>query len=234
MHDRLKIMAFSSNKYSAPPKLATVFLINPASYTHEHKVNYNEDVPVGSPGAPLRFKGISPEVISFDVVFDATGAIDGSLPLGKLTQGKLPNLPINKIPIGLQITLFKKVCFTYNGDIHEPNYLILQWGSLIFKCKLTSLKIEYTLFQKNGLPLRAKASCSFTKALDADTIAKQANNKSPDLTHAIEVRPGDTLPVICNKVYGDPSYYVEVAKFNNLVNFRKLKPGTKLYLPPIK
>jgi LysM repeat protein len=141
---------------------------------------------------------------------------------------------LNKIPIGPQITLFKKVCFSYNGDIHEPNYLILQWGSLIFKCKLSSLKIEYTLFQKNGLPIRAKASCSFTKALDAATIAKTANNKSPDLTHLIEVKQGDSLPIICNRVYGDPSYYMEVAKYNKITNFRNLVPGTKLYLPPIK
>jgi len=64
--------------------------------------------------------------------------------------------------------------------------------------------------------------------------AKEANNKSPDLTHLIEIKQGDTLPLICNRVYGDPSYYMEVARYNNLVNFRKLVPGTKLYLPPIK
>ena len=218
MQDKLKIAGFKSNKYSLPPVSATVFSINPASYTHEHKVNYNEEVPVGAPGTPLMFKGMPPETISFDVIFDATG-----------TMGTL-----NKIPIGPQITLFKKVCFSYNGDIHEPNYLILQWGSLIFKCKLSSLKIEYTLFQKNGLPIRAKASCSFTKALDAATIAKTANNKSPDLTHLIEVKQGDSLPLICNRVYGDPSYYMEVAKYNKITNFRNLVPGTKLYLPPIK
>ena len=56
MHDRLKIAAFKDNKYSLPPKLATVVVINPASYTHEHKVNYNEDVPIGAPGTPLMFK----------------------------------------------------------------------------------------------------------------------------------------------------------------------------------
>lgn len=223
MHDRLKIAAFKDNKYTLPPKLATVVIINPASYTHEHKVNYNEDVPIGAPGTPLMFKGMPPETISFDIHFDATGAIEAP---------KL--MPVNKLPIGVQITLFKKVCFTYNGDIHEPNYLILNWGTLVFKCKLSSLRVEYTLFQKNGIPLRAKASCTFIKAIDAATIAKEANNKSPDLTHLIEVKQGDTLPLICNRIYGDPSYYMEVAKFNKIVNYRNLVPGTKLYLPPIK
>ena len=116
MHDRLKIAAFKDNKFLTPLGYSTVFIINPASYTHEHKVNYNEDVPVGAPGTPLMFKGMPPETISFDVIFDATGAIEA------------PKLfPISKLPIGAQITLFKKVCFTYNGDIHEPNYLVLNW-----------------------------------------------------------------------------------------------------------
>jgi len=218
MQDKLKILGFKDDKFSLPPELSTVLLINPASYTHEHSVEYDEQVPVGAPGTPLKFKGISPETISFDVIFDATGTIG----------------TITKLPIGPQITLFKKVCFTYNGDIHEPNYLILQWGSLIFKCKLSSLKIDYTLFQKNGLPIRAKASCTFKKVVPPSTIAKEANQKSPDLTHLVEIKQGDTLPIICHKVYGDPSYYIEVAKFNNITNFRNLVPGTKLYLPPIK
>ncbi|MBD78261.1 MAG: hypothetical protein CL840_05010 [Crocinitomicaceae bacterium] len=223
MHDRLKIASFKDNKFSIPLAWSTVFIINPASYTHEHKVDYNEDVPVGAPGTPLMFKGIPPETISFDVIFDATGAIDAPT-----------LLPVSKLPIGAQITLFKKVCFDYNGDIHEPNYLVINWGTLVFKCKLTSLKLEYTLFQQNGIPLRAKASCSFVKAIDASTLSKEANNKSPDLTHLIEVRQGDSLPLICNNVYGDPSYYMEVARYNKIVNFRNLAPGTKLYLPPIK
>jgi hypothetical protein len=206
-----------------PALNTTIVFINPASYTHEHKVNYNTDVPIGAPGTPLMFRGIPPETISFDVYFDATGAIEAPA-----------TMPGNKLPIGGQITQFKKVCFTYNGNIHEPNYLILNWGSLVFKCKLSSLRVEYTLFQKNGIPLRAKASCAFIKAIDANTIGKEANNKSPDLTHLFIIKQGDTLPNICNTMYGDPSYYLEVAAYNQIVNFRNLEPGTKLYLPPLK
>lgn len=223
MQDKLKITAYKENKFVTPLGLSTVFIINPESYTHEHSVDYSADVPVGAPGTPLMFKGIQPETISFDVYFDATGAIDTPT-----------SIPVNKLPVGAQITLFKKVCFTYNGDIHEPNYLILNWGTLVFKCKLTSLSIKYTLFQANGIPLRATASCKFMQAVDASILAKGANNKSPDLTHLIEVKQGDTLPLLCYKVYGDSSYYLEVARYNNLVNFRNLKPGSKLYLPPIK
>lgn len=36
------------------------------------------------------------------------------------------------------------------------------------------------------------------------------------------------------KIYGDPAYYIQIAKVNNLNNFRKLKTGTNLKFPPIK
>jgi len=223
MQDKLKINAYKDSKYSSSPLSSIEVIINPSSYSHDYKVNYDEKVQLGASGTPLTFGSIPPETISFDIYFDATGAIDVPESIDK-----------SKLAIDAQVTLFKEVCFDYNGDIHEPNYLIINWGSLVFKCKLTSLKIDYNLFQKDGTPLRAKASCSFTEAIDLETIIKDASRNSPDLTHLIEIKEGDRLPIICNEVYGDPSYYIEVAKFNNLVNFRELIPGTKLYLPPIK
>lgn len=213
----MKIIAYKNNKYLGEGYRFCTVAINPASYSHSHKVNYNNVTSEGAPGTPLKFRGIPPESISFDIHFDATGVIKGS-----------------KTPLLIQIRKFKMVCFDYNGDIHEPNYLILSWGTLVFKCKLTSFDINYTLFKPDGTPLRAKTSVKFEEASDANTIAREANKKSPDLTHWILVKEGDTLPLICYDVYGDCSYYLEVAEHNNIANFRNLIPGTELYLPPIK
>ncbi|AVI50444.1 hypothetical protein C5O00_04400 [Pukyongia salina] len=215
--NKLKLIAYKNNKYSGKGQSSCTVEINPASYSHSHQVNYNNTTSEGAPGTPLKFKGIPPETVSFEIYFDASGAIADS-----------------KTPLKVQIDRFKKVCFDYNGDIHEPNYLIISWGSLVFKCKLTSLDINYTLFKPNGSPIRAKASVKFEEASDVNTIAKEANKKSPDLTHKVVTREGDTLPLICYDIYGDSSYYLEVAKYNNIANFRNLIPGTTLYVPPIK
>ena len=215
--DKMVIVAYPNNKYSGKGKAKATVKINPASYSHNHNVNYDNATAQGAPGTTLKFKGIPPETISFEIYFDATGAIEN-----------------NQVPVKTQIDQFKKVCFNYNGDIHEPNYLIISWGTLVFKCKLTSLDISYTLFKQDGTPLRCKANVKFEEAIDANLIAKEANNKSPDLTHLVVVRDGDSLPLLCNDVYGDCSYYIEVAHYNNLVNFRNLIPGSKIYFPPIK
>ena len=215
--NKLTIIAYKNDKYLGKGTSKCVVEINPASYTHNHQVSYNNKTAQGKAGAKLEYKGTPPETVSFEIYFDATGAIESS-----------------KTPVTVQIERFKKVCFKYVGEIHEPNYLIISWGSLIFKSKLTSLDINYTLFKSDGTPLRAKASVKFEEAIDVNLIAKESGNKSPDLTHAILVREGDTLPELCYKTYGDPSYYLEVADYNGIANFRKLKPGMELYLPPLK
>ena len=47
------------------------------------------------------------------------------------------------------------------------------------------------------------------------------------------VRKGDTLPELCQQIYNDSSYYIQVAKFNGLNKFRNLKTGSQLIFPPI-
>jgi len=220
--DLMEIIAYSDNEYSSETGDSCTVQINPASYTHEHTIEYNKFQPVGSPGTSVWYKGTPPEKVSFDIYFDATGAVSTD------------SLFASQTPVADQIDGFKTVCFTYNGSIHEPNYLMLSWGTLVFKCKLTSLNISYTLFQSDGTPLRAKLSAAFEGAISADDIATEADNQSPDLTHFIEIKEGDTLPLLCYRIYGDSNYYVEVAKYNNILNFRNIAPGTKLYLPPLK
>lgn len=215
--DKLTIISYADNTYSGDGTGSLTVNINPSSYTHNHSVHYDNKTPQGAPGTVLKFKGIPPETISFEIHFDSTGAV-----------------PNSTTPVQTQIESFKNICFTYNGNIHEPNYLIVSWGSLVFKCKLTSLNINYTLFKSDGTPLRAKASVNFEEALDNNIIAQEANNQSPDLTHLIIFKEGDSLPLLCYKIYKNSNYYLAVAKYNQIVNFRNISPGTQLYFPPIK
>lgn len=214
--EKLSITAYTDPTYLSEGDSCTV-QINPSSYSHNHKVNYDNTVALGASGATLEFKGIDPQTISFEIYFDATGAVDAST-----------------TAVQDQINTFKAVCFDYQDELHEPNYLIVSWGTLVFKCKMTSMDLTYSLFKPDGTPLRAKASVNFEQALDASEIEKSADDKSPDLTHQIVILEGDTLPLICHNVYGDSSYYLEVAAFNKLTNFRKLDPGTVIHLPSIK
>ena len=86
----------------------------------------------------------------------------------------------------------------------------------------------------SGEPLRAKIKLAFSGFMSKEEEALRANRSSPDLSHLIEVKAGDTLPMLCYRVYKDCSYYLEVAKVNDITNFRDIKPGSKLHFPPLR
>jgi nucleoid-associated protein YgaU len=156
-----------------------------------------------------------PQTLRFSFYLDATGVIPG-----------VPNL-------AAEIKRFKSLVYAYNGDVHSPNYIKLVWAGPPFKCRLTSLDIEYTLFKPNGMPLRAKLDVAFEEFLSVEEIKLLATKNSPDVTHVRTVQPGDTLPLMCFRVYGDSNYYIQVARYNHLASFRHLTPGSKVKFPPV-
>jgi hypothetical protein len=40
--------------------------------------------------------------------------------------------------------------------------------------------------------------------------------------------------LLCNRIYGDPAYFVDVARYNGLDAFRRLEPGARLQFPPLE
>ena len=106
-------------------------------------------------------------------------------------------------------------------------------ATLLFKGRLESLTLNYTLFRPNGMPLRARANASFVGFTDELLLHSKIKKNSPDLTHVITVQAGDTLPLLCNRIYGRSDYYSQVAEVNGLTAFRDLRPGTQLVFPPL-
>ena len=128
---------------------------------------------------------------------------------------------------------FKNLVYAFYGGMHRPRQLLLTWGSLALSCVLTSLNYRFTLFKPDGTPLRAIAACSFCESIpDAERVRKE-NPNSPDLTHLRDVREGDTLPLLANDIYGTPQLYLEVARANKLINFRRLRAASRLSFPPL-
>lgn len=214
--EKLIISAFKDEKFTNKAGSYTVML-NPASYQHGHKIAYNDDQGQNSSkGAPI-FQKMESETISIEVILDTTGV------LGKSNK-----------TIADQIKDLKKLVLDYDGKIHEIKFLTLSWGTLYFKCRLESMDIEYSLFKPDGTPIRAKIKMGFLEYMSQSLRVKEEKKSSPDLSHVRTIREGDTLPMLCHEIYGDSNRFLEVAKINNLMNFRNLKAGTVLYFPPIK
>jgi len=92
---------------------------------------------------------------------------------------------------------------------------------------------DFKLFDPQGQPLRATAKVTF-KSDETDALRESFNKaNSPDLTHRRTVKAGDTLPLMCHRIYGDASMYLQIAKINKLLNFRNIEVGQELFFPPI-
>ena len=218
---KLKIVAYSDPGFSdkiADGEFAT--LMNPEKYTFHYKIEQDEQQAAGTSAVSPRFNKQLPENLELEFVFDRSGVIAGK---EAVESGIIDD-----------IEKFKKVILDYNGDEHKPNYLIISWGSLLFKGSLTEMDIEFKLFKPDGTPIRALAKAKFQGFVEDDLRAARENNKSPDLTHLRIVKEGDTLPLMSYRIYGDSKYYLEVAKANNIINFRKLKAGQEIFFPPIQ
>ena len=105
---------------------------------------------------------------------------------------------------------------------------------MVFFARLKAMSLDYTLFKPSGEPLRVKVNLSFEGRMTKDKQKLLNEKSSPDLTHVIQVQAGDTLPLLCHRIYNDSSYYMQVARINKLVDFRNIEPGDELLFPPLK
>ncbi len=215
---KLKISGYKDNRFKEATNLSYEVLFNPEEFHSNYELEYKEGKASGRSSPRLKFQGIKPQTLDLNLIFDGTGSIPG-------TEG---------VSVHDQIESFKKVALYYDGDLHEPPYVRVQWGNLIFQGKLQSFKVTYNLFAQNGTPLRAKAAASFKEVVSDKKRAAKENKKSSDLTHLVKVKGGDTLPQLAFKVYNDSSYYLELARINNLTSFRKLTAGSQLVFPPLE
>ncbi|WP_321372905.1 hypothetical protein [uncultured Draconibacterium sp.] len=206
-------------------------LLNPEKYNLKYKVVQNQRQGSGTSSSAPRYDKTPPEDLQLEFIFDRSGVLINYGAPGDSDD----KLNVDEgVGIDDDLKLFKRVVFDYNGDEHRPNYLVISWGTLLFKGVLTELDITYKLFKADGTPLRASATAKFKGLIEDNLRVAQENNSSPDLTHVRIVSAGDTLPLMTHRIYGDSKYYLEVAKANNITNFRKLKTGQKIFFPPIK
>ena len=209
-----------SGTTSLDTSVAFTVMLNPADVKHTRGIVYDKKKAQGQPALDPKFSAADVETLAFALVLDGTGVVP--LPEG-----------VARLDVKTHLENLNKVVYQYDGNQHEPGRVRLLWGTLIFFGRMQNMSTHYTLFKPSGAPLRAKVDLSFIGSMSKRETELVSNLSSPDLTHLVEVRDGDTLPLLCNRIYGDPGYYLEVARFNQLTDFRNLKPGGKLHFPPL-
>ncbi|OKS86517.1 CIS tube protein [Mucilaginibacter polytrichastri] len=216
---KLKIQAFKDPpcKYQKAGEIDA--FINPSKYQRTYSVIYSDDKALGATDSTQVFKRIGQSDLTLSFFVDGTGIV----PLAAKYKD-----------VDDYIDTFTNLVYGFQGNIHRPFYLLIIWGRLTFTGVCSKLDVTYNLFTPAGKALRATIDITITQSKDYKTKAKEAAKSSPDLTHVRTVRAGDTLPLMSYRIYGDSSYYMEIAKANGLSSFQAIKPGDQIYFPPIK
>jgi hypothetical protein len=175
--EKMKIASFTDDKFSKKSKDEEAHefsvLINPASYSHSLEILYNDKHTPGSGHSSPDYNRVSADFVKFELVFDGTGVIPDAVQ------------EISGDGITKQLDKFRKVLFDYESEVHSPKYLILNWGTLYFRCRLSSLDFNYTLFKPDGTPLRARANVTFIAFSTEKELNNNAAKTSSDRSHLV-------------------------------------------------
>lgn len=202
-------------------------MYNPTSFSQTLGAQYSKKETSNPAESILELRRISNKTVSFKLLFDGTGASPGSNLIGANSTSLLASATKG---VDLVIEYLSKAVLGLNKEKHDANDLTLIWGVYKMQARVDKMTVNYILFDRIGRPLRAEVDISFTQIGDPQSIFSKF--KSPDVTKTYTVKAGDTLPLIALREYDDESFYLEIAKVNNLKNYRRLEPGMTLVMPP--
>jgi hypothetical protein len=212
---KMTILSFDktgSKQLTALPQVYIV-MFNPTSYKLEYKVNYDTNQPDGSDGKAAPVKNIEPQQYSFDFLIDGTGAAG------------------YKREVLLDVESFKKTV-GYDKKIGNGKgsvrYLILLWGSMMLKCSIESISVNYTLFNSAGIPLRATISATFKERKDdPDDFTKAMD----DFFESDPVKDGLSVANIAFQAFNGVSQTIAIAEANDLNSIREKVTASSIKLP---
>jgi hypothetical protein len=220
--ERLRIRTYLDEEFKQPEGDDFVVWMNPQSYQRTLGIKTTEAKEIGGKGSSPSFMKIDQETLSFKLVFDTTGLIPS--PLGS------DEMPANGV-VDILEPLIDKIA-KVSPKTKRPNFVQLSWAQLQARCLLSSMTVEYKLFRPDGTPIRADANLSFTAFTSALSLSRQAKAITTETTQIVTLVEGDTLPALCARIYGKSEYYLEVARYNQIYSFRRLKTGTQIMFPP--
>jgi hypothetical protein len=120
-----------------------------------------------------------------------------------------------------------------DGELHAPPLLRVTMSSLRMDCVLSRVSEQFTMLLPDGMPVRARLSCTFIEVVDPELDAKEANLLSTDLTSLYEVMHGDTLSSIAAARYDDAGRWRPIALANGIADPMTVAVGQTLRVPSL-
>ncbi|MFN3240615.1 MAG: hypothetical protein ACE37K_03785 [Planctomycetota bacterium] len=214
----VKIQAYEKDTFAKADQLSDLTFVaefNPSDYTLTRSNSYSSLKSSDQIRPQTDYASGENDRLSMSFLFDGSGV-----------QGEAGSV----MP---RVQKFMKL-MQYHGDSHMPPFVKVGWGQLSFKGVLANATAQFVLFNRSGLPLRAKVQAQFEQVLSKAEREATAKRSSPDVFRAMPIVRSDRLDRIAYEKYGDVEYVARLAAHNYLPTLRRLRPGTTLSLPRLR
>jgi hypothetical protein len=112
---------------------------------------------------------------------------------------------------------------------HAPPVLLFTMGAFTFQCVLVDVQQRFTMFDRNGTPVRASLQVRFQEYAPVELVVQQGLFVGPPSIQTVTA--GQTLSQIASSALGDPSRWREIGEANNVDDPFNLTTGAKLVIP---
>jgi nucleoid-associated protein YgaU len=195
---------------------AIAFQFNPKEVTIAKTANWKRNPATEAKKAgPAQFIGAEPCKLTVEMFFDATSSQDGSV-------------------VKAVEQLFSCCVPTEEGlgqKKPSPPIVVMHWGAISsFPSFVTSVSAKYTLFNGEGLPIRALVSVAMEE-MPGEPFRQNPTSGSADVRRVHRTIAGDTLASVAYAEYGDPTQWRALAAYNGIDDPLRVRTGTTLLLP---
>ncbi|HTX91825.1 MAG TPA: LysM peptidoglycan-binding domain-containing protein [Anaerolineales bacterium] len=208
------------------------FQYNPTEFGLEKSVQTQEINIPGLDTPLLQFVRGQDEKLTLELFFDTTDNGMGTT-ASSVTELTDPFYALAKIEPGGHTPPL--VSFLWNSKFpgsHLPDWTGGSQSRPDFTGVIESIRQKFSLFNSQGVPLRATLTIVIKEYKTLQDQMRQLNLTSPDRTHSHVVRTGDTLSGISSTYYHKPGDWRAIADANEIEDPRRLAPGTFLTIPP--
>lgn len=188
-------------------------LFNPTEYSMNKSLQYDDQEIAGLTTPVSQFVSGDAETLSLELFIDARGIDpDGDRDL-------------------LDYVQFVDRLLEVDDQLAAPPVCRFLWGPLEFKAVVESVDREFTLFDRGGVPIRARLNVTFKEYRPP---GEQGRGRwGSERTQARRATEGDTLAEVAARAYGDPSKWRLIAEANDIDDPTDVLAGADLVIPPV-
>jgi nucleoid-associated protein YgaU len=216
--DKAKLKCVGSNLPDGDTEVECSF--NPTDYTLTQAIEVPSSPTPAKEGGQQQYNGTAALTFKANLFFDAFSELEGDV------TPKITTL----------LNWMKPTGKSGSDGRHSPPLVQFVWGGNPQLDQLhgfiTNLDVKYTLFRKDGTPVRADVTITIKNQVDPKT-GQNPTSRAARSRRVHQLVEGDTLQSVAYKELGKAAHWRSIAELNGIDDPMRLATGTVLLIPTV-